>query len=573
MTSRVALVVGLLLASCTSSGGAGNLRIDLVLEGDQVRVETVTPTAEAPTELRSDLAIRVTVRDGAGVIHEASVPDYRAAFAEIGEGEETEVPTAILDDGITLSAVVPRPASGRGEIVVAFTDLAGQAVERTVVFDAPDAVGASAAPIVEPAAGGDVGARRASLGEVCPDEQLYGRWPGRAGSEERLAYHGCGEMRHVGGAADPTGKMLYVILPAGGWGGDIEAFVASATTMVSEMLARNEWFRDHAAHLSFYALADPITADGPAGGCSLGTTINLAAQSYYKWRFTGAEYGPAARGTGVEPDIIIGLINNTSRCNGWASNGTIGRLVGDPGTVGYVTMATDLGCYSTVETIAECSMGDRLAHELGHAQAGLADEYNGSTCGYPNYDYRTRVSWRCAVGASPQIECPDHAPPVRASYLRFYRNGETCVRPCSDSLMRGWYSRALQFDAVAYAAMTNALNGEIGTSLDDGMPDCTDAEAGTCQPSCEGIDCGVDGCDGSCPCSCMTGNNVCGTALGTGVCRDGTGCARTIDLVPWQCSGVTRSERTYVRSTCSASGWMGTDCTVYDNIVDCLADE
>ncbi|HJL14923.1 MAG TPA: hypothetical protein RMH99_04665 [Sandaracinaceae bacterium LLY-WYZ-13_1] len=569
----------LTLAACTSEPSDELVSLTLAVGDDGVEVlETASHRGQLPALPEGGpLAVRITDEASGERLLEAGFGDPRLEVGELDTPEPGEATSLVRAETAPLVLTTPRPPSGRGQLEIDIPTADGGTTTRSVAFDAvPSERAPARAGLTDADAEGVAGAR-APLGEVCPEEYWYWQWPGEEGSEERQAYHGCGDMRFLGGNEDPSDSLLIVLLPMSGWSGDVSGFLDAAQQLASEALIQNQWGTDHADHLSFYALYDESVADNATGGCDVGSTASLAAQQGVRQRVLGAEMGPLGRGHGVEPDIWVGVLNNgpRSKCNGYASDATRRGEVGDPTAEGFITAPIYVGCNETDESVfdVDCSAGVRLVHEMGHALGGLADEYGGSISGYPNYEFRSRASWRCLVGDSPQLICPDHAPPAEPSFVRFV--GPDPVRPCSDSLMRGWYSGMTEFDPVSYAAMTNALAGEIGASLDGGLDACgEDDEPGECEPA-DCADCGRDGCGGTCECSCTTeGSDSCVTALGSMVCVDRTTCAKTADLAPsgpGACRDLVRSETVYVRATCSRLGhWRAEDCAYYREIERCL---
>ncbi|MBZ0115536.1 MAG: M64 family metallopeptidase, partial [Sandaracinaceae bacterium] len=315
----------------------------------------------------------------------------------------------------------------------------------------------------------------------------------------RETFHGCGTTAHLGGAEDPRNALLVLFYPSSGWGsGNLAGFETAARAIVSDALATNEWFRDHATRLSFYAILDPTVASTGAVACEssgLGASAQLWGAGQHYWRAKGAHYGPLARGSSVEPDIYVAL--RSDYCDGWGNEG--GRLNRQTSAVAtHIVLGSRFGCQRSNDS--GCPAGSRLAHEMGHALGGLADEYGrDGPCpggeGYPNFGLPGAVPWGCHIGQSPPVACPDDAPPVRHSFLREHAPSTGCFyrRPCSDSLMRGFYGSVFQFDDVGYDAMTTGLNRELGLSLPLRLSACGAGTAGTCVPACDGVDCGLDG--------------------------------------------------------------------------------
>lgn len=631
-TKRWLLFV-LVASACTSEPERLSVTLSVSLGAEVASLDAAYVLPGDPTPLAEIGGVDVTWRDAVSgeVIASGSVADGRRVLVEpLGEGDPGGGGPTLADAGFELT--LPVTPSGRGQLEVRFDGASG--AERSVMLDVEPLgpAGASASPLMARTEG-DVGARREAL-EECPVEVKYRSWdPGDVPNppfpdDARSVFWGCAETVHLGGAEDPRGRLLIAVYPAAGPDGawDRDSFVTTATEAIEGLLGRNDFFRRNADQFSFYGIVDPtVLANSTFGGCQAivggdgyTETLDMGPEGEWYWRTRGAAYGPVPRfefsaspnrdfevTEMIRPDIHLGLLNGL--CSGWAS--VPGRLliVGSRFNAFTGRMGT-----LPVDGSNVALVGDRIAHELGHAIGGLADEYgfngdgvptwnrciggdsvqnNAAGVPYPNLAARscpvddpgcsdpTPVPWECMIGAGH--ECPDHRPGSH-SYVRETdaidgRCG-AIVTPCSDSLMRGFAALNPQYDPWADNVMSRAIG--VAPAFSE------DACGAACVGSCDGVQCGNDGCDGRCEDSCMCAGSVeCLNALGGGVCPDTVDCARTLDLAQASISdpddgidcsdrGVFyRAEDRFMVARCNSYGnWVPADCTdAYDEIAACLA--
>ncbi len=182
-----------------------------------------------------------------------------------------------------------------------------------------------------------------------------------------------------------------------------------------------------------------------------------------------------------------------------------------------------------------------VAHELGHALLGLADEYDYGECRHdaaPNVTFsseRSRISWRGAIAASTPLPTPQTQANRRligaftgASYCR-----SGAFRPQLDCMMRELYHGYCRVCLVELDQHLRKMNRNGKTGDGGGSPGgsvcgdgaCTaDESAETCPADCDsggggggGLGCGNGACDGdetdaSCPGDCGCAASSCALA-------------------------------------------------------------
>ena len=537
----VILVFFFALGACDAGGDAARSTLVVVAVGasgaavDEALASGLASDGPGAPGARGTIELRYEDEASGAVLAEGRVPDPRRVVVEPDEDGEAGAGEQLLEEA-QFAVTLPVAPSGRGVLHLTATT-EGAPFEAELVVDPSDAAAGAGMPLVE---AGSVGAAREGLHDgVCPEDLplVYGQWDWYAEREETTPehFHGCATLEHVGGAEDPTGKALVVIWPVGGW--DVGSFTEAAAEAVGEM-GDVDWFADHMDDFSFYAMVDPEVVGAMNWSCTAGglgagwtDTQNPGSGGRFFHRVENATYGPVEQPSGLVPHFAVGLIDGA--CSGWGNR---------PGPV--LMVGTEFNCEvdgaGGIER-STCSVGARIAHEMGHALAALGDEYGfssgtpsstsrcpGGPTDAPNISVRGAATWADQIGCSPPLTCPDDSPANRSFVREAYDASCPTTAPCSNSIMRGFGATAMQFDPISAAAMTNALNELIGTGYDDGLPSgCS----GTCETDCGGVRCGYGGCDELCEgdCSCADGVE-CLTALGAGVCSGEYGCANGDDL-------------------------------------------
>ena len=220
---------------------------------------------------------------------------------------------------------------------------------------------------------------------------------------------------------------------------------------------------------------------------------------------------------------------------------TLGRRAGADITV-VLSNTTGYGGCASNGLFVVTRHGDApwvVAHELGHALLGLADEYDYGECRHdpaPNVTFssqRARISWRGAIAASTALPTPETAANARvigaftgASYCR-----TGAFRPQLNCMMRELHHNFCRVCLVTLDRhlRTLARNGREGGGTPGGSRcgdgACTaDETQATCPADCDGggggggeEGCGNGACDGdetdtSCPGDCGCTASDCGLA-------------------------------------------------------------
>ena len=227
----------------------------------------------------------------------------------------------------------------------------------------------------------------------------------------------------------------------------------------------------------------------------------------------GGEEAARALGRRAGADITV-VLANTTGYGGCANNGLF-----------VVTRSSDAPWV--------------VAHELGHALLGLADEYDYGTCRHdpaPNVTFssqRARIPWRGAIAASTPLPTPQTQ--ANARVIGAFTGAEYCrtgaFRPQLNCMMRELHHNYCRVCLVALDRHLRTLNrtGQKGggtpggSACGDGA--CTaDETVDTCPADCDGggggggeQGCGNGACDGdetdaSCPGDCGCAASDCGLA-------------------------------------------------------------
>lgn len=483
---RRALVLALVLGACTGPAPTGQsllLRIDVSEEGS---IDSIHAAAVDPSDVPLYARPRQRGELLAEVLASGEVMESGRAYVTLFDIAEDFQEMAIVGERVPTGRIVYLELTddGRDEVPVRVTlDLPGRdavTVERDVAVLRPTA---STEGLRE--ASGDVGARTEAL-SLCG---IFGFLPGCDEPEEDPDI--CEPM-------DPwdnevvelvAGSSQTQVLVPLGWD-DPDEFEEYARSLVETMHFSVDWFSENEGVVGFSVWRANCELEGgvpdfSSRGAAFSWMTDVAAES---------ELLPPA-------DRYI-VIANTETAQGRAS---------------YNGQIASVGVYDSVLRSAAV-----LAHELGHAIAGLADEYDyggSADCSderpEPNIGLLDSPKWFCSADDGQVYAgqgCGPHGGLVGANQGPISSCATGAVRPCDSSLMRQTWDGA-QFDPIGYGAMTyGAENGErlgfedCGASCDD---DCTSVPAGSC---------GFNGCFNLCN-NCPTGER-CGMGAGGGTsCR------------------------------------------------------
>ena len=464
------------------------------LDDTGIDIESVDPAERPELPAWSDRMLHFALYDGGDVLVEGDVPDPRFLRSETTAVEEDVAGEAPLEvagaeaTGGYVSLFLPAVA---GELVL--TDADGVEIGRERYEPPPE--GAARAPLVGPS---DVRGRPARV------------------------------VRH-GTKAD---KIDILFVAEGYRQGELATFRSDVARIVDALSnkadydgRRWDWFNVWRQNVrsAQSGADDPMTGRQVVTAFDTSYGVGGAQRCLFPETRAGLRAAHRLRRQ-ARADVVVVLVNS-SQYGGCAGGGVITQSRrGSPARV--------------------------LAHELGHAVFGLADEYDygRSHCGAtrraklaPNVsgtDDRRDLPWSDLVGSSTRVPTP--ATSANARVVGAFEGAMYCPdnrwRPQLNCLMRELHHTmclvcSRQMGRVARRIRDGQTRG--GRSPEETGPICGD---GSCDgdESCEVCedDCGVceGGCEGPRACTDADGNGVCVGDRGITSCADGyTWCTCTMD--------------------------------------------
>lgn len=480
MLTRTCLAVAALLpAACGTDEQAATgpvpdeVAVDVLIDDDAgIAIQAVYPIDEwRPLAAGGGLLLAWELRQGSETVATGQVPDPRIIDSEVGGEIRLSFGTASLRlPGAAGDLVFLEDGGEIGRVAFDPSEVAPQ-IEEDEEGEPPPAagIGRSRSPLLR---AGDVrgGATR-----------VLGSLPRRNGVDLLFLAEGYTERQLAQFRRDATGmarSFRSIMSQQRRYGGRFNIWLQNVRSRSSGI---DDPRRDRRADTAF----DITFGTGDTRRCT--------------WFGTPAGEEAARRlGRRRGADVVV-VLANTREYGGCANNGVF--VVTHNGEAPWV-----------------------IAHELGHALLGLADEYEDGDCRHdpaPNVAFsarRARIPWGNQIGFATDLPTPETA--LNAFVLGAFEGASYCetgaFRPQLNCLMRELH-RGL--DRVCLGRLDRYLatlrrNGQGGDSPCADDPDCDDdgGGGGGGSGACGDGTCAEDETDASCPADCGCAASSCGVS-------------------------------------------------------------